>query len=118
KGDLLSEGVERFGVRCGSPVNVTVLRGSAVGTIVDNDPLPSVGIADVTVTEPDSGTVTASFPISLSAVSGQTISVTCATVFGTATASDIVARTATITFLPSQTTKPFTVPVRGDVLAE
>ncbi|MCU0116599.1 hypothetical protein N8H09_17700 [Curtobacterium flaccumfaciens] len=73
-------------------------------TIVNDDAVPSLSINDIGVNEGNSGTTTANFTVSLSAASGQTVSVNYATADGTATAgSDYVARSGTLTFAPGTT---------------
>ena len=42
------------------PANATILDGEGLGTIMDNDELPSLSINDVTVTEGNSGQSTPS----------------------------------------------------------
>jgi CSLREA domain-containing protein len=92
---------------------------TAVLTIVDDDPLPGLSINDVSVAEGNSGTTNANFTVSLSAASGQTVTVNYATANGTATAgSDYVATSGTLTFTPGQTSKPITVTVIGDTTVE
>src|SRR5207248_187886 len=77
KGDLLNEPDETFVLNLGSVTNATLLGGQtqAVGTILDDDALPSLSIADASVTEGDSGTNTATLTVTLSAASGQTVTV-------------------------------------------
>src|SRR5207249_489029 len=89
-------------------------------TILDDDPIPSLSISNVTVTEGNSGTVNANFTVALSAASGKTVTVDYATADGTATApADYLAiPTTTLTFNPGQTTKTITVLVNGDILDE
>ena len=120
QGDVLDEIDETFLVNLTSPVNVNIADGQGVGTITDNDAAPTVSINDVTVTEGNAGTVTATFTISLSAVSGKTVSVTAATADNTAVApGDYTGVAATVvTFAPGQTTQTFTVLVQGDLLDE
>jgi CSLREA domain-containing protein len=92
---------------------------SAVLTITDNDPAPSISINDVAVTEGNGGTVNAVFTVTLSGQSSQTVTVNFATANGTATAgSDYQAASGTLTFLPLETTKPVTVTVNGDTSFE
>jgi hypothetical protein len=80
---------------------------------------PTVSIDDVTVTEGNAGTTDATFTISLSAASGQTVTVDYATADGTAVApSDYAAASGTLTFDPGDTSKQVTVRVNGDVLNE
>jgi len=88
---------------------------SAVLTITNDDPLPTISIGDRTVTEGDSGTVTATFNVALSRATAQTVTVNFATANGTATAgSDYQATTGTLTFLPLETVKQVSVTVNGD----
>jgi hypothetical protein len=80
---------------------------------------PSLAIDDVTVTEGNTGTVSATFTVSLSAASNQTVSVDYATTDGTATAGDDYQETnGSLTFAPGEMVKTITVPVNGDRLAE
>ena len=94
-----------YAVELTNPVNATILDGSGLGTITDNDATTTLSIDDVTVAEDG---LTASFTVSLSAASGQTVTVDYATADGTATAgADYTALpTTTLTFLPGETTKP------------
>jgi len=80
---------------------------------------PLVSINDVTVVEGNSGTRTATFTVTLSAASDQTVTVDYHTIHGGASAgSDYRATSGTLTFAPSETTKTITVLVVGDRLAE
>ncbi len=56
RGDLLDEANEVFSVKLSNPVGATFVASEAKGTIVDNDPMPSLSISDVTVWEPDAST--------------------------------------------------------------
>ena len=80
---------------------------------------PASPIGNVTVTEGNSGTVNATFTVSLSTASGQTVTVNYATADGTAVApADYTAGSGTLTFNPGVTTQTLTVPVNGDTLSE
>ncbi|MBI2834822.1 MAG: IPT/TIG domain-containing protein [Acidobacteria bacterium] len=80
---------------------------------------PSLGINDVSVTEGNGGTVTATFNVSLTASSSQTITVDYATANGTASAgSDYVSKSGTLTFNPGTTTQPVSITVNGDTAIE
>ena len=59
-----------------------------MGTITDDDAAPTLTIDDVTVAEGNSGTMNATFTVTLSAASGQTVTVDYATANGTATAPE------------------------------
>ena len=118
-GDLLDEANETFFVNLSNPSNVTIADGQGVGTITDNDPLPTVSINDVTVTEGNGGTVNATFTLTLNLPSGRNLSVDYATADGTATApADYQATSGTATFTAGQTSQQVTVLVNGDVLDE
>ena len=66
----------------------------------------SLFIDDVTIAEGDSGSVTATFTVTLSEVSPDTVTVDYATTDGTAMApSDYSAAGGTLTFLPGETTR-------------
>jgi aryl-phospho-beta-D-glucosidase BglC (GH1 family) len=58
-GDVLDEPDEDFTLTLSSPTGATLGTPQATGTILDNDPAPSVSVSDVTVTEPMAGTGTA-----------------------------------------------------------
>jgi uncharacterized repeat protein (TIGR01451 family) len=80
---------------------------------------PELTINDVTVTEGNSGTVNATFTVSLSSVSAQTVTVNFTTADGTAAAgSDYQTNSGMVTFNPGETSKPITVLVNGDTLDE
>jgi hypothetical protein len=114
-GDLLDEPSETFFIRLSNPVGALIADAQGTGTIVDNDPLPILSIGDVPLTEGESGTTAAIFPLSLSAPSGRVVSVTAATADGTATAgSDYLPGTWAVVFPPGDTAETVNVPVRGD----
>ena len=76
---------------------------------------PSISITDATVTEGNSGTVTATFQVDLSAPSSQPVSVTFSTANRTASAgTDYVGTSGSLTFDPGETTKTITVVVEGN----
>ena len=118
-GDVLDEGDDTFTVVLSNPVDATVADGTGVGTITDDDALAALTINDVTVAEGNAGTVDAIFTVSLSPVSGRTVTVNFATSNGSATApGDYTTTSGTLTFLAGETSKTITVPVSGDVLDE
>jgi uncharacterized protein YhjY with autotransporter beta-barrel domain len=118
-GDVLNEPSETFFVNVTNVVNAVVVDGEGVGTIVNDDPLPSLSINDVTVVEGNAGTVNAVFTVTLSAASGQTVQVNYATADGTATQpADYTSTSGTLTFTPGTTTQTITVPVIGETVPE
>ncbi len=95
-----------------------VTAGQTTITILDNDPPPTVSIADGSRLEGNVATNDCFFVVKLSASSTHTITVDYATAANTASASDFVSTTGTITFLPGQTALQIIVPVVGDTLSE
>jgi len=88
-------------------------------TIADDDAPPALSIGDTSVNESDSGTANATFTLSLSAPSGQSVAVDFATADGTATApADYAVRSGTLTFEAGTTSLAILVPVSGDRIAE
>ncbi len=118
-GDTLNEPTETFFVNVTNVTGATVADGQGVGTITNDDPLPSLAIDDVTVVEGNSGTANAVFTVSLSAASGQTVTVNYASADGTAIQpADYTAVSGTLTFTPGQTTRTITVPIVGETVPE
>ncbi len=80
---------------------------------------PDIVINDVTVTEGNVGTVNATFTVTLSAASANTVTVDYATADGTATQpADYQSTSGTLTFNPGDLAKTITVLVNGDTLDE
>ncbi|MEA9581291.1 putative Ig domain-containing protein [Xanthomonas nasturtii] len=118
-GDTLSEPNETFFVNVSNVAGAAVSDAQGQGTIVNDDALPALSIDDVSVNEGNSGTTTLTFTVSLSAASGQTVSVNYSTADGTAIAgSDYVARSGTLTFAPGVTAQGVAVTVNGDNAVE
>ena len=120
-GDLTVEPNETFMVNLSSPTGATILDGQGVGTIMNNDgaALPTLSIGDVSVTEGNSGTTTATLTATLSAAASGAVTVNFATANSTATAgSDYVAQSGTLTFTAGQITKTIIVTVNGDIAVE
>jgi LmbE family N-acetylglucosaminyl deacetylase len=118
-GDLLNEIDETFFVNLTTPVGATIADTQGIGTIINNDPVPSLRINDVTVTEGNTGNVNASFTVTLSAASGRSVNVTYTTANSTATAgSDYTAATGTVTFNPGTTSRTVVITTIGDTLDE
>jgi hypothetical protein len=115
--DALDEAAETFTLTA-TRTSGTTTNASATGTatITDDDATPSLTINDVTVNEA-AGTLV--FTVSLSAPSGQTVTVDFATTDGTATAgTDYTAMSGTLTFAPGSLTQTIAVPIANDTLFE
>ena len=120
-GDAVDEPDETLTLTISNPVGggSKIIDAQGVGTIVNDDVAPNISIGDVGVAEGDTGTVTASFPVTLSAPSGREVDVNYATVAGTATAgSDYETATGTLVFNAGDTIKQIDVTVDADVVAE
>lgn len=92
---------------------------SAVLTILDDESYPKVSINDVSLPEGDSGTTSFTFTVSLSAASGQSVSVDYANTDVTAKSpSDYQEKIATLTFAAGETSKQITILVNGDTQVE
>jgi Calx-beta domain-containing protein len=119
--DAIFEPTETFLVNlvpCNS--DVTVNRGQAIGTILNDDPLlpPSISITDVAVTD-GNGSTNAVFAVTLSQAASQTVSVKFASVSGTAASGvDFQPVSGMLTFSPGATSQNISVPIVGDSLSE
>ncbi|MEZ4637105.1 MAG: Calx-beta domain-containing protein [Caldilineaceae bacterium] len=114
--DTLDEDDETFTVTLSAPMGATILDAVAIGTIVDDDPAPTLAINDANLGEADGSAV---FTVTLSVVSGRTVSVNYATVDVSATAStDYTPTSGTLTFAAGETTKNVTVSVTDDAVVE
>ncbi|RZA31816.1 MAG: autotransporter outer membrane beta-barrel domain-containing protein, partial [Lysobacteraceae bacterium] len=118
-GDTLNEPNENFFVNVTNVTNAVVADGQGIGTITNDDALPSLSIAGISVTEGNAGTSNATFTVSLSAASGQTVTVNYATADGVATApGDYTATSGTLSFSPGVVSRTLTVLVNGDTTVE
>src|SRR5262249_40757605 len=120
-GDTIDEDDETFFVNLADPTNATLADGQGLGTIVDNDPVPSLTVADSAVTEGNSGPVVLPFIVTLSASSGHTVTVSYVTGAAGDTASagvDYTSASGTLTLAPGETSKTIAVSVLGDLVDE
>ncbi len=120
-GDTVNEASESFYVLLSVPNNAVLGSGRGIGTIIDNDALPTITIDDVSILEGNEGsTRVAVFALHLSAPSGQIVSVNAASQNGTAIAgSDYVALSSTpVRFRVGSTLAYTRVLVSGDTLDE
>jgi hypothetical protein len=88
-------------------------------TITDDDPSPTVSVAGASAPEGNSGTTVLNFPVSISAASGRDVTVSYATVNGTATAGpDYTAASGTARLVAGTTSTTVPVTVLGDTAYE
>ena len=77
--------------------------------------MPSLSINDVSLVEGNSGSANLTFTVTLSAISGKTVTVNYATANGSALApSDYQGGSGTLTFAPGTATKTIDVPIVGN----
>ncbi len=120
-GDTRNESNETVKVQLSSASGATIDSATGTGTITDDDARPSLSISSPTVTEGDSGSVNLLFKVTLSAASGEQVTVQYAEGSGgTATSgTDYTALTGgTLTFAAGDTEKTLTVAVTGDTSVE
>ena len=122
RGDNVFEGNETFTVVASNVTNATVAgTGIGVGTIIDDEPAPTVSIGDTSVLE-DSGFSFAqlSFPVTLSSAVSVPVTMTFVATAGTATPlEDFIAGSVTVTFNPGDPlTKQVVVLVEHDNIFE
>jgi len=118
-GDTLHEFNEDFFVNVTNVSGATLTDGQGRGTIINDDAAPSLSIADINVTEGNSGTTPAVLTVTLSAASALPVQVQYATANVTAVApTDYTAASGTLSFPPGTTTQTITVLVNGDTTVE
>ena len=117
-GDTVDETQETFFLDISNVVNATVNTSRGTGFIVDDDG-PTVSINDVSVLEGNSGTKAATFTLTLSGPSVESIAVRVTTSPGTATAGvDYNSVNTVIIFQPGVVTRTVDVNVIGDTNLE
>ena len=121
-GDGKFESDEAFTVNLSGATNgATISDGSGTGTIANDDaePVGSVAIDDVTITEGDSGTKTATFTVTRSNGTAA-FAVNFATGNSSATTADndYVANSGTLNFAQGDTTRTVSVTIKGDIKVE
>lgn len=120
-GDLLNETNEIFFVNATNVTNAVVANSRGTGTIVNDDALPTVSVNSVSVFEGNSGSTSLNFEVSLSAASGQTVSVNIATASGTAISGsdyDPITATGTLSLLPGETRRTISIAILADTVPE
>jgi hypothetical protein len=117
--DALDEDDETFTVTLSAPTGANIGDGQAVGTIADDDPLPTLSVSDCAAPEGDAGSAPCTFTFVLAPVSGRSVSVGYATASGTATSGgDFSAVSGALTIAAGSVTTTVSAPVLGDVAVE
>lgn len=119
-GDTLDEETEEeFQVTLSNPVNASILTGTGVGKIIDDDPPPTVSISDSSISEGNTGSKQVTLNVTLSTHSGRQIQVEYSTADGEALAGqDYTATSGLLTFEPGETAQTVTVITLGDFIDE
>ncbi|WEK46398.1 MAG: Calx-beta domain-containing protein [Candidatus Andeanibacterium colombiense] len=99
----------------GASGGAAIASATGTGTITDNDTPPSISVSDATATEGSN----LSFTVTLSAVSGNTVTVAYASADGTANAgTDYTAASGTLSFAPGEISKTVAVTTTTDSYVE
>ncbi|MCA1683954.1 MAG: hypothetical protein LC708_02340, partial [Actinobacteria bacterium] len=125
-GDAVDELNETFTLNLSVPGTAIIADAAGTGTIVDDDgaitpgPTTFFSVSDVSVVKGNAGTTSAVFNVTRSGNTAGTSSVKYATANTTAVApTDYTAKALTVlSFVAGETTKPVSVTVNGDIVAE
>ncbi len=127
-GDVVYEDNEQVALQLTGPTDVILSQASAEGTILNDDPLPTLSINDVSVVEGNSNYSKATFTVTRLGASDRTISVGYSTyssgrnaaIGGTTTTADVdyLSASGTLTFAPAQLSQTITVYIKGDTVVE
>lgn len=118
RGDNIVEANETFGLQLTQPVNMTLNKTKAVGTIIENDKA-IISTTNLNIAEGQNGLTNAKFVLRLSTPSTRPISVLVTTGNGTAIAgNDYFAYNRVISFAPNVTLATAIVPIKGDRIFE
>ncbi len=119
-GDTKYEPDETFTVILSGATNAMISDGQGVGTIQNDDTVPTISIGDFSHAEGNLGPTSFDFEVSLSNATSEVVTVHYATSDGTATVADgdYLAATGTVTFAPGITSQTVHVVVNGDTKFE
>lgn len=124
-GDRLTELTETLTVQLSAPSGATILDGTAIGSIIDDDAdpapgvPPSITILDYATEEGDAGLTHMRIVLTLSKASAQPVTVRYVTEDGTATGdADYERLGGTVTFAPGETSQTIHAHIFGDTLGE
>jgi uncharacterized repeat protein (TIGR01451 family) len=118
-GDTTNEPSEAFVVNLFNAGNASISDNQATGTILNDDPLPTITINDPSKIEGNSGSASMQFVITLSNPSSQTLSVPFSLADGTANVGvDYQTNSGSFTVLPGATTASLSIGIFGDVTVE
>ncbi len=116
KGDDLFEKDETFSLNLASPTDASIADDQAIGTIVNDDAIPLITIADASFREGDAGTTTANISVTLSHPSAVITTVQYATADGSAnSSSDYTAKSGTLMIPAGATAQNIVIELIGDI---
>ncbi|POY35328.1 hypothetical protein C3K47_16215 [Solitalea longa] len=119
KGDYYDEENEQFFIYLKNAKNATICESKAAGTIIDDDPFPTLRGADMSVGEKNDGIVNLKFYFNFKTCSHKETRVDYYTYDGTATAGEDYQETKGTLIIPAEQTKfEIVVPVYGDTKVE
>lgn len=115
--DSLDEANENFSVQLANPIGATIQTALGVGTITDDDPMPTLSINDMSASEGDGNM---NLTVTLSAASGRTVTVDYAAGGGTATSGglDYTLSAGTAVIAAGSTTASISISLNDDALVE
>ncbi|MCO4292163.1 gliding motility-associated C-terminal domain-containing protein [Solitalea sp. MAHUQ-68] len=120
-GDVTVESDEVFHVNLSNvSAGATISDGQGAGTITNDDEAPpSLSIDDVSVTEGNSGTSTATLTVTMNKVAAEAVTVKWATQDnGAVSPADYASGNGTLTFAAGETSKTIDLTINGDVTVE
>ena len=118
-GDSTVESNETFFVNLISATNAQIIDPLGVGTITNDDEVPSLQISDAQILEGDAGTTLLVFTVTRTGSTALPSTVGYSTSNGTATAGlDFTSASGTLSFAANDTTKTIVVAIKGDTSAE
>jgi uncharacterized repeat protein (TIGR01451 family) len=118
-GDLLVEPDETFFVNLSAPSGASIARSQGVGTIANDEGVPTLAIDNRTLAEGNAGTTDFVFTVTLSAPSATPVTFLWATADDTAAAgSDYAANSGSGTIAPGTTSTTITIAANGDTTFE
>lgn len=121
-GDTTPEPAETFDVEWVNPFAgpADMVLGTTEVTIIDDDAIPALSVADVQIFEGNAGTRQLTFTLVLSSATSNTVTMNLSTVAQSASSpSDYVARVMVpVSFPPLTTSQTFAVTIKGDTQVE
>jgi hypothetical protein len=117
--DIRFEPEENFFLNLSNPTNATIEDGQGQATIPNDDPVPTLVIDDLVITEGNVGLQNAVFNVRLLNPTFQTVTLNFTTTDDSAKApDDYVATSGTLTLNPDEVNATISVPIRGDTIDE